>query len=105
MSYFSDNYPNLTYPKRREQESGFHNAQIGAVHAVGAHFTIYEDEPALVTMPTGSGKTAVLSAVPFLLSATRVLVISSSVPVRGQITDEFVNLSTLKEITALPADI
>lgn len=96
MSYFSTNYNRINYPVATEAIRGLRNAQLGATHAIGAHFTINKTEPALVVMPTGSGKTAVLNLSAYLLRATRVLVISSSVMVRGQIVEEFETLKTLK---------
>lgn len=96
MSYFSSNYTRINYPVATDTSRGLRNAQIGAIHAIGSHFTLYQDEPALVVMPTGSGKTAVLNLSAYLLCAKRVLVISSSVMVRGQIVDEFSTLKTLK---------
>lgn len=96
MSYFSTNYNRINYPIATDAVKGLRNAQIGAIHAIGAHFTINKIEPALVVMPTGSGKTAVLNLSAYLLRAKRVLVISSSVMVRGQIVEEFQTLKTLK---------
>lgn len=75
MPYFSDHYPDIRIPKESPHQSGFGNAQIGAIHAVASHFTVHE-RPAVVVMPTGSGKTAVLMTVPYLLEATRVLVVT-----------------------------
>lgn len=95
MSYFSSNYNRINYPISSHTIRGLRNAQLGAIYAIGSHFTVY-DEPALIVMPTGSGKTAVLNLSAYLLRANRVLVISSSVLVRGQIVDEFSTLKTLK---------
>lgn len=96
MSYFKANYPRINYPIKTETTNGLRNAQIGAIHAIGSHFTLFSDEPAIIIMPTGSGKTAVLNLSAYLLRATRVLVISSSVMVRGQIFEEFSQIKTLK---------
>lgn len=96
MSYFSTYYNRINYPVATETTRGLRNAQLGAIYAIGSHFTINKIEPALVVMPTGSGKTAVLNLSAYLLRATRVLVISSSVMVRGQIVEEFETLKTLK---------
>lgn len=96
MSYFSTNYNRINYSIATEDARGLRNAQLGAIHAIGSHFTINKSEPALIVMPTGSGKTAVLNLSAYLLRATRVLVISSSVMVRGQIVEEFETLKTLK---------
>lgn len=96
MDYFSSNYSRINYPIATETQKGLRNAQIGAIHAIGAHFSIYKTEPALIVLPTGAGKTAVLNMSAYLLKAKRVLVISSSVLVRGQIFEEFQTLKTLK---------
>lgn len=96
IPYFSQNYSRINLPISEGSRKGLRNAQIGAIHAIGSHFTLYSKEPALVVMPTGSGKTAVLILAAFLQRASRVLVISSNVLVRGQIVHEFKTLETLK---------
>lgn len=105
MAYFSSNYNRINYPISDGATPGLRNAQIGAIHAIGAHFSIHDKEPALIVMPTGSGKTAVLNLSAYLLRANRVLVISSSVLVRGQIKNEFSTLKTLKESSVFAKDI
>ena len=105
MTYFSSNYARINYPVSEANSPGLRNAQIGAIHAIGAHFALYGEDPALVIMPTGSGKTAVLNLSAYLLRAKRVLVISSSVMVRGQIKNEFLTLKTLKESRVFHADL
>lgn len=96
MNYFSSNYNRINYPIATETSFGLRNAQLGAVHAIASFFTLQNTEPAIVVMPTGSGKTAVLNLSAYVLKASRVLVISSSVMVRGQIVEEFETLKTLK---------
>jgi len=106
MAYFASLYHRINYPiAATAQARGLRNAQIGAIHAIASHFTLYDTEPALVVMPTGSGKTAVLNLAPYVLRAGRVLVISSSVLVRGQIVEEFTTLKTLKASNVFHADI
>jgi superfamily II DNA or RNA helicase len=101
MSYFSVNYPNVKITK---DVNGLRNAQVGAIHSICSHFTLSK-RPALVVLPTGTGKTAVIVMAPYLLEAKRVLILSSSVLVRGQIFDEFLNLKTLKERKVVDDDI
>lgn len=101
MTYFSTKYSNI---KINIDEDGLRNAQIGAIHSICSHFTL-KQTPALIVLPTGTGKTAVIVMSPYLLRAKRVLVLSSSVLVRGQIFDEFSKLSTLKERKILNSDI
>ena len=105
MSYFGDGYAKLSFPIANPgaEVAGFREAQRGALFAIGAHFTARTD-PAIVTMPTGSGKTAVLQATAFLLRATRTLVITPSRLVREQIAADFATLGVLKRIGALPED-
>ncbi len=96
-------YPFFRYPLRAEGVLGFRPAQLGAIHAAAAHF-FNRSEPGIITMPTGSGKTAVLIAAAYVLRAQRVLIITPSRLVREQIAEEMASLLTLKEIGALPND-
>ena len=104
MSYFERNYPALAYPVPQGDVPGFRDAQRGALFALGSHFSLRRD-PAIVTMPTGSGKTAVLQASSFLLRAKRVLVMTPSRLVREQIYDDYQELGVLKRLGALPPDL
>lgn len=104
MSYFASRYGDIRIPKESATKPGFRNAQVGALHAVASHFTIHE-RPAVVVMPTGSGKTAVLMMTPYLLEAERVLVVTPSRLVRGQITKQWEELGLLKALGALPEDV
>lgn len=56
-------------------------------------------------MPTGSGKTAVLMALPFLLEARRVLVVTPSRLVREQIADDFAELTVLRRLGVFDEDV
>lgn len=103
-SFFARNYGALSYPVALDLDSGFREAQRGALFAVGSHFALRSD-PAIVTMPTGSGKTAVLQASAFLLRAGRVLVVTPSRLVREQIHDDFRELGVLKRLGAIPPDL
>jgi superfamily II DNA or RNA helicase len=107
MSYFADHYADLRFPIQmdgKEPAPGFREAQRGALFAIAAHFTQRAD-PAIVTMPTGSGKTAVLQACAYALRATRVLVLTPSRLVREQIAEDFAALGVLKRLTALSGEI
>ena len=103
MPYFDDQYGALSYPQATPTAAGLYNAQVGAIHALASHFTL-DPRPAIVTMPTGSGKTAVLMMAPFVLRSTRVLVITPSQFVRWQIADDLRQLQTLKAATVLSND-
>lgn len=102
MSYFGAQYSNLQYPYARTEPGserlGLRNAQIGAIHAVAAHATLESKAPAVIVMPTGSGKTAVLMMSPYVLQKRKVLLVTPSAMVRGQICDDLSELKTLKRI-------
>jgi uncharacterized protein (DUF2235 family)/superfamily II DNA or RNA helicase len=104
MSYFADHYSAFRYPIKNGDGAGFRVAQLGAIHAVAAHFA-NRREPAIVTMPTGSGKTAVLVAAAFVLRPKRVLIIAPGRLVREQIADEVESLSTLRAAGAIGGEV
>lgn len=104
MAYFKNNYHNFKYPKLDDNNPGFRTAQLGAIHSAAGHFS-NRSEAGIITMPTGSGKTAVLISLAFVLQAKRVLIITPSRLVREQIAEEISSLNTLKEIGALPKKI
>jgi superfamily II DNA or RNA helicase len=100
MAYFAQHYRDVSLPISGAQRPGFRNAQLGAIHAVSSHFTIHRD-PALVVMPTGSGKTAVYLTLAFLLRPRRVLIVTPSRLVRDQVAKEAASLKTLRRLGAV----
>ena len=54
--------------------SGFRPGQLGAMYATLAHFSV-QDDPAIICLPTGYGKTSLMMSLPLLLGATRILVV------------------------------
>ena len=68
MTYFPQAYDHIRYALATEDQPGFRTSQIGALHALSAHFTLHE-RPAVIVLPTGAGKTAVLMLTP--VSAAR----------------------------------
>lgn len=81
----------------------YRECQIGAAWATLAHFTA-SCEPALVSMPTGSGKTALMMMLSFLMRAKRVIVITPSVILRGQTAKKFETLEDLKSAGAFASN-
>ncbi|AOT73210.1 type III restriction endonuclease subunit R [Geosporobacter ferrireducens] len=71
------------------------NAQIGAIHAISSFFTLHKNKAAVIVMPTGSGKTAVLMMTPYVVGSEKVLIVTPSVMVRGQIVEDYSSLKTL----------
>lgn len=101
-NYFRKNYSKLNYPCG---ENGLRNSQLGAIHSIAAYFSLNKNEPAIVVMPTGSGKSAVLMMAPYVLQATRIIIVTPSAMVRSQIGDDFLSLSTLKKVGVFDSKI
>src|SRR5699024_9989303 len=74
---------------------GLRNAQIGAIHALAAFNALKNKSTSIIDMPTGSGKTAVLMMAPYVLRKEKVLIVTPSRMVRGQIVEDFQSLRTL----------
>ncbi|SCY26700.1 DEAD/DEAH box helicase [Alkaliphilus peptidifermentans] len=104
-SYFARNYSKLKYPKSSDKNDGLRNAQLGAIHSISSFFTVNKSKVAIIVMPTGSGKTAVLIMTPYVLEAKKILVVTPSRLVRNQITEEYSTLDTLIRINVLPNSI
>lgn len=98
MSYFSELYAMVSYPISSDTSLGLRNVQIGAIHAIASHATLEPHEATVIVMPTGSGKTTVLMMTPYVLRKEKVLIVTPSAMVRGQIADEYRTLRILKHI-------
>ncbi len=109
MSYFQKNYSKIDLTPDSENKVQLRRPQIGAIHSIASYFTRSLErndlDPAIIVLPTGSGKTAVLVLSPFLLKAKRVLIITQSQIVRRQIFREFSELLLLKKLKILPENI
>ncbi|QYK56462.1 MAG: DEAD/DEAH box helicase family protein [Fimbriimonadaceae bacterium] len=81
-------------------QPGLRPPQIGALHAIHAHWTV-EDKPATIVMPTGTGKTETMLATLVSERCDRVLVIVPSVVLRDQLFGKFATLGLLKKLTNL----
>ncbi|GAB3828654.1 DEAD/DEAH box helicase [Hymenobacter jeollabukensis] len=93
MSAFSNAYQQFWLKQQIKVEEevvrkGLRENQVGAVGAILAHFSVRKD-PALVSMPTGTGKTAVMIAACYALRASKILVVTPSQMVRKQIAKHF----------------
>jgi superfamily II DNA or RNA helicase len=99
MQYFERNQKHfLLYGNT---EYGLRPNQIGAIGAVVAHFSIDSTKPAIISMPTGSGKTTVIVSAPFILASRRVLVIAPSTMLRDQIAEQFETLACIRSVGAV----
>lgn len=81
----------------QQEQRGLRLPQIGALHAIASHWTLSID-PAMLVMPTGTGKTEVIIAAPLAAHAERVLVIVPTDALRKQTADKFLTYGLLGKI-------
>ena len=74
---------------------GLRPPQIGALHAVHAHWSV-SDAPATIVMPTGTGKTETMLSVIVSAVCPRVLVVVPTDALRTQIAEKFLTLGILR---------
>lgn len=79
---------------RAEELPGLRRPQIGALHAIHAHWSTKSDV-ATVVLPTGVGKTEVMLSTLVSARCERVLVIAPSDPLRTQIAEKFETLGMI----------
>lgn len=103
MVYFSEHSSALKIQEGSSDvpNRGLRRGQVGALFAVGAHF-IERREPAIISLPTGYGKTALMTAVGFVLKASRVLVITPTAALRSQALRAFSEMEALRRLGCLP---
>jgi superfamily II DNA or RNA helicase len=85
----------------RPGDPRWRSPQMGALGALSAHWSVPTVEPALITLPTGSGKTAIALAAPYLCASRRVLVVVPSRALRTQIASNFRDQGVLRSIGAI----
>ncbi|GMW01530.1 MAG: hypothetical protein AMXMBFR84_26670 [Candidatus Hydrogenedentota bacterium] len=86
--------------------SGLRPPQVGALHAIAAHFSVGSDfEPATVVLPTGTGKTETMLSLQVYRRLKRTLVIVPSDALRTQICDKFVSLGVLPDAGVVPREL
>lgn len=88
------------------RENGWRAPQLGALGATMAHWSLAEREATLISIPTGTGKTAVAMASPFLGGEppTRVLVLAPSRAIREQLARNISTYAQLRRIGVLPEE-
>lgn len=96
LSSWSDAFTYVQEDQER-QLAGLRAPQIGAVHAIQAHW-IVSDEPATIVMPTGTGKTETMLCALIQARCPRLLVVVPTDALRTQIADKFLALGILKEL-------
>lgn len=78
--------------------------QRGAIGELFSHWSLPRQPPALISLPTGAGKTAVALAAPHLIGARRTLVVVPGRDLRRQIATEFRSQAVLRSVGALAGD-
>jgi superfamily II DNA or RNA helicase len=79
-----------------EGRIGLRRPQLGALHAIHAHWSTSKDV-ATVVMPTGTGKTETMLATLVSAKCARVLVLVPTDALRTQISQKFFSLGILKD--------
>jgi superfamily II DNA or RNA helicase len=76
-------------------DAGLRSPQIGALHAILAHWTVTID-PATIVMPTGTGKTETMLAMLVAAQPTHLLVVVPTDALREQVGQKFISLGVLR---------
>ncbi|MDP3720058.1 MAG: DEAD/DEAH box helicase family protein [Acidobacteriota bacterium] len=93
----------IRYREEREADAvaparlGLRLPQVGALHAIASHWTV-NDDPALVVMPTGTGKTEVMMAAAIASRCRRLLVVVPTDALRTQTAEKFESYGLLEKI-------
>ena len=91
-----------TQEKPTQGKNGLRLPQIGAVHAIHAHWAT-SNEPATIVMPTGTGKTETMLSIMVSAQCGRILVIVPTDALRTQIAEKFLTLGVLKKFDVVSA--
>lgn len=87
-----------------KDEKGFRKPQLGALHAISAHWSVTND-CGTVVMPTGTGKTETMLGAIVGNQCRRTLVVVPSRTLRKQLYVKFLGLGILRDISAIETDI
>lgn len=85
---------------------GLRTPQIGALHAISAHFAVGKDfDAATVVLPTGTGKTETMLATLVYRQLPKALVLVPSDALRSQISKKFISLGVLPDAKVVRQEI
>ncbi len=84
-------------------QRGLRPPQIGALHAIGAHWSLY-DTPATIVMPTGTGKTEIMIAAMIGEVNGTLLVVVPTSALRDQTAKKFATLGLLRSLNVIPEE-
>jgi superfamily II DNA or RNA helicase len=79
----------------RRQIVGLRNPQLGALHAIHAHWSV-TNATATIVMPTGTGKTEVMLSILVSCRCPKLLVVAPTDALRAQLAEKFATLGVLK---------
>lgn len=82
---------------------GLRPPQIGALHAIGAHWSL-SNQAATIVMPTGTGKTEAMLSVLAAYDHRCILVVVPTDALRSQTARKFLNFGLLRKLGALTPD-
>lgn len=100
VSHYESDYVEFAL-MRKPGDPAWRRPQIGALTAISSQWTLEPEERLLVSIPTGSGKTAIATALPYLARAKRTLVVVPSTELRGQLSAAFRSQQDLLTVGAL----
>lgn len=83
---------------------GLRTPQIGAVHAVKGYWTLPQNLPATVVMPTGTGKTETMLSLFAAAAPTLLLVLVPSDALREQLSRKFETYGILQKLEVLDGE-
>ncbi|RVJ15947.1 DEAD/DEAH box helicase [Sinorhizobium medicae] len=81
-------------------KKGLRPPQLGALHAIGAHWSLYK-QPATIVMPTGTGKTETMLSALAAYTREPLLVIVPSDALRFQTARKFLSFGLLRSLGVL----
>lgn len=102
---WADHTINFTVEGPANEFTGFRKPQRAATFAVFSHLDSDSETPAIVVMPTGTGKTDTIFALIIAGRFRRTLMIVPSDALRTQIGDRLASLQRLRAINAVPDDV
>lgn len=85
-------------------QEGLRPPQLGALHAIGAHWSL-EHQPATIVMPTGTGKTETMLATLAAYGRVPLLVVVPWDALRAQTAQKFLTFGLLRELNVLSAGV
>lgn len=104
MSYFIENKEHFNLEPI--DSDGLRDCQLGAIWSLKSYLTNGKKSVAsLISMPTGSGKTALMMAACFELNIRKILIVVPSKILRRQIFNQFKTLDILKNQGCLSNDL